>query len=235
MDRYFGTYQIFQTTTKDQEALLMSADNLIGDLYDIQIELTDGIHRAWLVNRFDQRVGCFNSDFSRKLSLLSANGLTLKALLSLVLYTEDRSEDDKIAKASGNQTSSSVKHQNVSRETSGYWGEMAVICFQQTESGAFETFLQGISGKLQEGIRPRIDFDSIGFDRIIQSNGTWLPEQNASKLSTQKGTVIMKSHRTLSDKLIEQGRQGNKGCYAISWAFIAIIVVLVIVLIRSLL
>lgn len=45
----------------------------------------------------------------------------------------------------------------------------------------------------------------------------------------------MKSHRTLSDKLIEQGRQGNKGCYAISWAFIAIVLALVILFAKNLL
>lgn len=213
----------------------MSADNLIGDCYDIQIELTDGTHRAWLVNRFEQRIGCFNSDFSRKLSLLSANGLTLKALLSLVLYTEDRSENDEGTKTGGEHAASAAEYQNVSRETSGYWGEMAVICFRQSDSNAFENFLRGISGKLQEGVRPRIDFDSTGFDRIIQSSGTWLPEQNAAKFTTQKGTVIMKSHRTLSDKLIEQGRQGNRGCYAISWAFIAIVLALVILLAKNLL
>ena len=235
MNNYFGTYQTFHTTAKDQEALLMSADNLIGDCYDIQIELDNGVHHAWLVNRFDQRVGCFDPDFSRKLSLLSANGLTLKALLSLVLYTEDRSEGGKKEKTPENQNISNVKQPDVSRETSGYWGEMAVICFSQANSAVFENFLRGISGKLQEGVRPRIDFDSTGFDRIIESNGTWLPEQNAAKFSTKKGTVIMKSHRTLSDKLIEQGRQGNKGCYAISWGFIAVVVLLIILLVKSLL
>ncbi|MEG0777193.1 MAG: hypothetical protein RR381_07005, partial [Raoultibacter sp.] len=34
------------------------------------------------------------------------------------------------------------------------------------------------------------------------------------------GTAILKSHRKLSEGLIECGRKGNIGCYVVSWAFI---------------
>ena len=36
----------------------------------------------------------------------------------------------------------------------------------------------------------------------------------------------MKSRRKMSEKLIEQGRKGNKGCYAVSWLFLLALVAL---------
>ena len=34
----------------------------------------------------------------------------------------------------------------------------------------------------------------------------------------------MKSRRKMSEKLIEQGRKGNKGCYVVSWLFLLLVV-----------
>ena len=39
--------------------------------------------------------------------------------------------------------------------------------------------------------------------------------------------AVLKDHQSMSEKMIEQGRARNKGCYVVSWAFI-IVVVLVI-------
>lgn len=36
----------------------------------------------------------------------------------------------------------------------------------------------------------------------------------------------MKGRRKMSEKLIEQGRKGNKGCYIVSWIFILAVVAL---------
>ena len=34
----------------------------------------------------------------------------------------------------------------------------------------------------------------------------------------------MKSRRSLSERAIEQGRKGDKGCYLVSWAFLLALV-----------
>lgn len=43
----------------------------------------------------------------------------------------------------------------------------------------------------------------------------------------------MKSRRKMSEKLIEQGRKGNKGCYAVSWAFLLLLVMAVLFGLKS--
>ena len=38
----------------------------------------------------------------------------------------------------------------------------------------------------------------------------------------------MKDHRSAKEKMIEEGRAGNKGCFALSYLFIALVVVLIV-------
>lgn len=199
MDQYFGTYQTFETVSKKDAAVLLGADNLVGDRYTIEIELDGDAHKAWLVSRFDQRIGFFDGNFSRRLSILKANGLELTAILSFVAYTD-------------------------MPEPGHYWGEMAVIAYNPAHKEAFERFITTVCTRMFDNVRTRVNFDAEGVERIISSGGSWVPEQTVPMPSKKKGTVIMKSKRSVSEKLIEQGRKGNKGCYVVSWAFIIALV-----------
>lgn len=199
MDQYFGTYQTFETVSKKDAAVLLGADNLVGDRYTIEIELDGDAHKAWLISRFDQRIGFFDGNFSRRLSILKANGLELTAILSFVAYTD-------------------------MPEPGHYWGEMAVIAYNSAHKEAFERFITTVCTRMFDNVRTRVNFDAEGVERIISSGGSWVPEQTVAMPSKKKGTVIMKSKRSVSEKLIEQGRKGNKGCYVVSWAFIIALV-----------
>ena len=42
MDQYFGTYHRFETSSKKDAALLLGADNLVGDMYDIEFVTESG-------------------------------------------------------------------------------------------------------------------------------------------------------------------------------------------------
>lgn len=199
MDQYFGTYQTFETVSKKDAAVLLGADNLVGDRYTIEIELDGDAHKAWLISRFDQRIGFFDGKFSRRLSILKANGLELTSILSFVAYTD-------------------------MPEPGHYWGEMAVIAYNPAHKEAFERFITTVCTRMFDNVRTRVNFDAEGVERIISSGGSWVPEQTVPMPSKKKGTVIMKSKRSVSEKLIEQGRKGNKGCYVVSWAFIIALV-----------
>ena len=74
MERYFGSYQKIEPSSKKEGALLLSADNIIGDSYEI---IFDG-DLAWAKNRFGARVGHFTIDFSRQLRVLNARGALLR-------------------------------------------------------------------------------------------------------------------------------------------------------------
>ena len=207
MEQYFGTYTTFETVSEKEAARLLSADNLIGDVYDIELEFYKGERRGWLVNRFGERVGYLESDISRKLSVLQAGDLVLKGILSFVAYTE-MDEEDK------NRT-----------HNCRYWGEMALVCYPPRYADSFERFIANVSEKMADNVRLRIDFDREAVMRIIDSEGAWIPEQTVPMPAKVKGTVVMKDSRSLGDKMIEQGRKGNKGCYLISWAFLIAVAV----------
>ncbi len=206
MEQYFGTYHDFDTVSKNEGSNLLNADNLVGDYFDISIELEEGTHKAWLINRFGKRIGFFDATFSHKLSVYKARDFVLKALLSFVAYSEKP-------------------------DPGRYWGQMAVFCYDPTREHAFDTFIQNISARLQEGIRPKIDLGDTAVEQIISSDGAWAPKENDSLPPKEKGSVIVKSKRSFNDKMVEQGRSGNRGCYAVSIIFIIVVVVLIVLLI----
>lgn len=199
MNQYFGTYHRFETASKKEAGRLLGADNLVGDLYHIDCTMEGTTHKAWLVSRFDQRIGYFDENFSRDLSILAARDLTLVAVLSFIAFTE-------------------------SPEPGHYWGEAAVVAYEPSQADDFETFVQNVALRMQDGIRTSVSFEPDGVNRIIESRGTWIPEKTIPLPQKEKGTVIMKSRRSLSERAIEQGRKGNKGCYLVSWAFLLALV-----------
>lgn len=201
--RYFGCYETFDTTGKDQGGALLSADNLVGDEFDVQLEINDQGHKAWLVNRFGKRIGFFAPSFSRKLSIMAAEGMTLKAVLSFVAYSTEP-------------------------EPGRYWGEAAVIAYAPAYTEEFERFIANIGARMADGVRTNIAFDNAAIDRIIDSDGTWVPSQTVPLPKNRKDMRVMKDKRSFTDKLVEQGRSRNTGCLIGSWAFIIAVILLIV-------
>ena len=67
----------------------------------------------------------------------------------------------------------------------------------------------------------------------MDSNGSWFTNATLKKPDLDTGTVMMKSSRSLSEKAVELGRDGNKGCYVVSWIFIIGLVALLFLGLRS--
>ena len=150
MERYFGTYQTFRTVSKKDAAVLMGSNTLVGDRYRINLTMDEGVHRAWLINKFNETIGYFDDSFSRELSLLAAEGLELVGILSFVAFTE-------------------------TPEPGEYWGQAAVIGYSPHYAEEFNQFIDGICGLIGKGIRPKLALKGSAVDEIINSNGTWLP------------------------------------------------------------
>ena len=53
---YTGFYARFDTPSKKDAAVLLGADNLVGDLFDVEFVTEEGTAVAWIVNRFGHRV-----------------------------------------------------------------------------------------------------------------------------------------------------------------------------------
>ena len=147
MERYFGTYQTFRTASKKDAAVLMGSNTLVGDRYRINLTMDEGVHRAWLINKFNETIGYFDDGFSRELSLFAAEGLELVGILSFVAFTE-------------------------TPEPGEYWGQAAVIGYSPHYAEEFNRFIDGVCGLIGKGIRPKLALKGPAVDEIINSNGT---------------------------------------------------------------
>lgn len=205
---YFGTYARFDTASKKDAAVLLGADNLVGDVFDIEFVTEDGVRTAWMKNRFGAMVGFFEPGTSRDLSLCEARGFRMQALLSFIAYSE-------------------------SPEPGEYWGEAAIICYDPKDAEAFECFTGNIATRMMDGIRPEVDLGEQGYAKVVESKGTWKPTKTVSLPSKQAGVAILKTRRSVSEKMIEQGRKGNKGCYILSWVFLLALIAGIIFGLRS--
>lgn len=208
MDTYYGTYARFDTASKKDASTLLGADNLVGDTFDIVFVTEDKQSIAWIQNKFGAKIGFFDKDVTRQLSILNARGWTLQAVLSFVAYTD-------------------------SPEPGHYWGEMALICYDPAYAQEFSSFITTVAHLMSDGIRPDLELSESGIAQVIESKGSWSPSKRTPMPEKKTGTVIMKSRRKMSEKMIEQGRKGNKGCYFASWAFLLIAVAALLFALKS--
>ena len=200
MDRsYMGFYAEFETVDKTQGGLLTGPDNLVGDDFTIFFKTEDGRVTAWLKNKFDKEVGYFNVDASRKLQLAAARELSMRAVLSFVAYSD-------------------------SPDPGHYWGEMAVFCYSPAYAKEIDSFIDRMAEKLGEGIRPNIDLGSAALEKVF-ANPSWAPSETVPLPKKETGMAVLKYRRSMSEKMIEQGRAGNKGCYAVSILFLVALAV----------
>lgn len=198
MERYEGFYARFDTPSKKVGSMMMGADDLVGNPYTVSLETEDGAQVAWITNKFDAKRGFLGKEDSRRVQLALARGWEVRALLSFVAYTD-------------------------APEPGSYWGQVAVFCFDPSIAQPMEGFIARVAERLGEGVRPNIDFGAQGVDKII-ADPTWMPSKNISLPKKKTGTAILKDHLSMSDKMVEQGRARNKGCYLVSWLFILVVV-----------
>lgn len=203
---YAGSYERLNTVSKKDAAILMSADCLIGDRYTIEFKTQNNTVVAWMVNKFNAPVGYFNPEVSRQLQIFHARGWVITALLSFVAYSD-------------------------TPEPGHYWGEAALICYDphRYDAAPFDGFINTVGKMMEDSIRPDVSLSQDGVEHILHTNGNWTPSARIQLPEKEVGMAVLKRRRSMSEKLIEQGRAGNKGCYAIGWIFIAVVVAALII------
>jgi len=194
-DVYYGEYVRFDTVSKKDAALLLGSDNLVGDFYHIEFHTENGQRTAWLRNRFGALIGFFSQETSRQLSIFEARGWVLHAVLAFIAYSENP-------------------------DPGLFWGECALVCFDPDVSEAFEVFLSKIAERIAEGVRPDVDLGEQGVKKVLEHNGLWSPSRYAPLPPKESGTALLKSRRSLKEKVVEQARARNKGCYLTSFLFL---------------
>ena len=179
--------------------VLLGSDNLIGDTFSIEFKVKEGRTTAWIVNKFGLVVCYLDQQTTYKLDVFRARNWSIHCQLAQVLFS-NTSEDR------------------------NYWGKVAIICNNKKYDEAIENYLSKLSEQLVQGILPRVDLSEPNIDKMLSLNGQWVSSDHIPVLKQEEGTVVVKSQRSLSDKLIEAGRAGNAGCYAVSWAFILLLI-----------
>lgn len=195
---YEGFYARFETESKAKGSMLMGPDHLVGDDYEVFFKTEEGSVVAWLRNKFGVETGYFDADASRKLRLAQAKDQTIRAVLALVAYSEGS-------------------------ESGQYWGQMAVFCFNPRYADEINAFADRVAVKLIEGIRPAIDLGSHAVDQVLTEKD-WMPTATVPLPKNEAGMAVIKDHQSISEKMIEQGRAGNKGCYFVSILFIVVVI-----------
>ena len=207
-DRYFGTYHRFKTASKDAGGALMSADNLVGGKFAIEFDHDGTAQVAWLANPFGKRVGFFDPAFSRTLQVYAARGFTLVAVLSYVAFRNAPSPGE-------------------------YFGECAVMAYDPADAAAFDRFADAVAARMADGVRTKVDLGPEAAQQVVGSEGAWLPKQTVPMPQAEDGVVVMKARQSALDKVVEQGRAGNKGCYVASVAILVAVVAAVLLGIAS--
>ncbi len=205
---YQGFYCQFLTEDKKVGAQLMGADDLIGDLFEVRMVRDDADPVACIFNRFDKKTGYFDADITYKLQLCIARGMHISAILSGVCFSD-------------------------TPDPGHYWGEVAILAYTDREKSAFDTFRSHVQTMLMDGTRVAVDLSEDSIASLIDSKGEWTPTDRVSPLKLEHGDVLLKSHRTFNEKMIELARQRKPGCMIIGWLFIIIVVTLIVILFKQ--
>lgn len=198
---YQGAYLRFFAMSETGGADFMGADNLVGDRFTIEIQDQGDSYKAFLVNRFGAIIGYLDPAKVRQVQLAQAKGWKTDAFLSFVAFTEGKGQEN----------------------PGYYWGEMAVLAYDERLSPSIEVFEKKLSSAMADGARPQVDFGKKAIDQLLAAKGDWFPTEKKARPKMEKGSSVVKDHRTPNEHLIEQSRAGNKGCYVISWAFIILL------------
>lgn len=205
---YEGFYARFETPNKAQGSMLMGPDHIVGDDYEVFFKTEEGRIVAWLRNKFGAEVGFLDVNASRKLQLANAREQTIRAVLSYVAYSDEP-------------------------DPGLYWGQVAVFCFSPRYADEMNAFIDRVAARIGDGVRPVIDLGSQAVNKVIEEKD-WTPSDTMPLPQKTVGMAVLKDHRTMSEKVIEQGRAGNKGCYAVSIVFIVVVVLAIAFVLYSL-
>lgn len=200
---YFATYARFDTVDKEAAAAFLGADNIIGDTFTIDHEVTPDSDKAWIVNPFGKKMGYLEPKTASQVDLCKAKGWTTIAILALVAFSEEPSPGL-------------------------YWGEVVIISYDPKYESDFSVFVEGIRKQISKGVRPKVALGPDSLQTIISSHGNWLPTDRVALPKKEKGTAWVKTERTGTEALVEQARKGNIGCTIGAWAFLLALVALIV-------
>ena len=151
---YFATYARFDTVDKEAAAAFLGADNIVGDTFTVDHEITPDSNKAWIVNPFGKKMGYLSPKVAEQVDLCKAKGWNTVAILALVAFSEQP-------------------------EPGLYWGEVVIISYDPAYESAFSTFVEGIRKQISKGVRPKVKLGPDSLQKIIDTQGAWLKTERS--------------------------------------------------------
>lgn len=201
--RFEGFYGTFTTPDKTVASRILGADVPIGSI--LHFDFQRDPEKIWVFDRYNHALGTLDADSDLKVRLMHAHNQEIQAVLAAVFFTENENEGT-------------------------FWAEILIMGYSVSYHKTFNRFVERISGLCIEGIRPDIDLGEQGIAKLLEDND-WLPTKRIAPRTLSSDTVRVKSKQSFQEKMVEQARAGNKGCFFAGWAFLLALVALVVWLI----
>jgi hypothetical protein len=205
---YFGTYATFHTVDEKTGSVLIGPDVCVGDRGTLEWDLDEKKReRVWLVNPYGARIGYLDPNVSNVMAVYKAKGWTLSYIFSFAAYTQKKDQVD-------------------------YWGQVALVAYNPRYEDEFEAFIKRFAELTGDGKRPDPELGKSGVESVLHGGASSWASHKVEIPIHDKHTTLIKDRRTAHDQLLDKARQGNKGCYAASYIFIALLVVFVILVLH---
>ncbi|NPD30928.1 hypothetical protein HLV37_03435 [Eggerthellaceae bacterium zg-1084] len=189
---YTGSYARFTCPSKKNAAVLIGADCIVGDEVRFELRTEDGETTAWLMNRFDAVIGSLSKEDTHQLRIRQAEGRSIRILLGLIAYSE-------------------------TPEPGQYWGEVLIFSHTPASAEFVDPFIDRVATALRQGVRPAIDLSESDLAALEANPQQWITSGRVPLPQIKAGMAVLKSRQSLTDRLVEQARRGNKGCAVVGW------------------
>lgn len=196
-------YQV-KPASKKQSAQLTSSNSIVGNQFLLKIDPSK--QQVKIENKFNHAVAQLNKKDSQQIILWKNKGLELKCMLAYVTFCEPKSQHE---------------------------AYFLICAYPKKHKDAYDNFIENVSNQLSNGNIPEIKLDKFEQNKIVETKGDFKLTKFLPKPNLEVGTVIVKSKQTLTEKIIEAGRQRKPGCYIASIIFIITVLSLIALLLKT--
>jgi hypothetical protein len=198
---YEGFYASFDPQDKDGASYLEGAEGIIGSDLVLRQD-PDGL--AFVAQGDGRSIARLKGDAVQRIERALALGWKVHCVLALTTY---------------NAASKSFR------------AEYACFCYDAGAEEdcvmAVEIFIQNTIQRITGGMHPGLQLNQIQFAKVMESGGDWYLTKELPWPELEKGSVFYRRRRTATERLVSIALEHNKGCGALSWFGLALVLGLV--------
>lgn len=204
---YFGTLARITEIDDAENHRLGGGESVVGSTCTLDFATDpDGHARVTVLSPRGNSFGSLSQDLSEKLTAYREKGWLTSVILTLVGFSDD----------------------------AGYWGEVAIMAYPSEQAPVWSKIASTVAASAAEGNRLDVDFSLKTSRAIVEADGEWSGFKPAPKRKLGKKEVVIKSHRTFRDSIIEGGTARKPGCIVGTILFYAVMAALVFLVVMLL-